>query len=529
MPIVSVIVPTCDRPVLLRRALESILSQDAFIDEIIIVDDGEKTDAKAIAESFGGNVIYLKNEVKLGGAASRNRGIKVAQGDYIAFLDDDDIWLPGKLRQQIEAFSAASPRVGFVYTAVRNRFDDYEDVTYVPAGETDLSIISLTRFKGFLTSTLLVRRQALTEVGNFDGSLPSHQEAELILRLAQKFLGYGLNEPLVEMDVTTSHEHIGSKIERRIAGRELVLKKHEALLSRYPNILARHYFWLGLLYRDAGRLEEAVSVFRLALAKSFNLLTFFHYVKSVVNSRIRGLKKRVVRILNHQHVGTLIRGMYFRRYISKVVSRGKIKKALDAGCGRGQYAAYLARLCPEVQVTGLDIFDAPEWELYHEPNLRFGVMDLEQAVPEESYDLVVTIDTLEHIRDNNRVLSFFYDTLNPGGYLYLAVPCDAQTIQFFPERFFKKFRDWEIDEHIGYQWTISELVHELKTRGFKIELARYTFTSWGIIAWEIEFILRESAWGGRFNLILMPLYRLLGLLDIYLPLGRGNNLVIAKK
>ena len=133
MPIVSVIVPTCDRPVLLRRALESILSQDAFIDEIIIVDDGEKTDAKAIAESFGGNVIYLKNEVKLGGAASRNRGIKVAQGDYIAFLDDDDIWLPGKMRQQIEAFSRL--RLGrFVYTAVRNRFDDYEDVTYVPAG-----------------------------------------------------------------------------------------------------------------------------------------------------------------------------------------------------------------------------------------------------------------------------------------------------------------------------------------------------------------------------------------------------------
>ena len=221
---VSIIIPTSDRQDLLLRAISSIFVQDFSDFEVIVVDDGAVSSMDKVKEIYGDKVFYLKNDKKLGAAATRNRGISEANGVYFAFLDDDDQWLPSKLRLQVEALDKSPSDVGFSYTAVKNCFNKKIEITNVPDGVNDLSIISLTRFKGFLTSTLLVRKSLFEELGVFDEGLPSHQEAELILRFSQTYKGFGINMPLVIMDATTNHEHIGSKLSRRIEGREKLLK-----------------------------------------------------------------------------------------------------------------------------------------------------------------------------------------------------------------------------------------------------------------------------------------------------------------
>lgn len=278
MPKVSVVIPTCNRPELLTRAVRSVLAQTYQDIEIIVVDDGVKECAEGVVTTFGDpRIRYLKNETSLGGGGARNRGIVEAQGEYVAFLDDDDEWLPEKLRIQIDALEQAPQDVGFCFSAVVNVFSDHEETTHVENGVFDFSQIALRRFKGFLTSTLILSKAVLDEVGGFDESLPSHQEPELIIRVTRKYRGIGIDQPLVRMNMTP-HEHIGGDMSRRIKGKELLLQKHEVLYGEYPAILARHYFQLGLWYRDEGKLVQAREYFSKAFTLSRNPRYLMHWL-----------------------------------------------------------------------------------------------------------------------------------------------------------------------------------------------------------------------------------------------------------
>lgn len=99
--LVSVIIPTHNRVVSLKRAIESVLNQTRKPDEVIIVDDLNDATTKELCEQFSAdNVIYISNIEGRGASASRNLGALKAKSEFVAFLDDDDIWLPEKLEQQ---------------------------------------------------------------------------------------------------------------------------------------------------------------------------------------------------------------------------------------------------------------------------------------------------------------------------------------------------------------------------------------------------------------------------------------------
>ncbi|MDO8183825.1 MAG: glycosyltransferase family A protein [bacterium] len=256
---VSVIIPTCNRPELLARAVASVKAQTFQDLELIIEDDGQ---------------------TKRGGAATRNLGASQASGEYLAFLDDDDEWLPDKLLKQVTALKAASTDTTFCFTAVTNVYDDHEERTQVPAGVGDYLPLALKKFNGFLTSTLLIRKSSFEAVGGFDESFPSHQEPDLIIRLSQQFKGLGVNEPLVKMSLSRGHEHIGSKLERRIAGREKILTKHQDLFNRYPKVLAKHLFNLGLWYRNLRETKKARINFYRAWQNHHHPRYLVHYGRS---------------------------------------------------------------------------------------------------------------------------------------------------------------------------------------------------------------------------------------------------------
>ncbi len=281
MPTVSVIIPTYNRPDLVKKAIQSVLNQTYHDFEIIVVDDGIKKRAEEAVKSFSNQQIrYIKHPQNRGGAAARNTGIRASGGRFIAFLDDDDEWLPEKLEIQMKEFANTPAEVGFCFTAVTQKRDEGNFSSQVPSGIIDYYERSLQTFKGILTSSLIVKKKAFDNVGLFDENFPSHQEAELMIRLSREYKGLGINKPLVVMTVFSKHQSVGKNLDNRIAGREQILEKHFAKFRKRPQILAKHYFQLALFYRDNGQYKNARRVFKQAWQTKFSSRYFLHYLLS---------------------------------------------------------------------------------------------------------------------------------------------------------------------------------------------------------------------------------------------------------
>ena len=103
--LVSVIIPTYNRSSFLKEAIQSVLNQSYNNFEIIVIDDGSEDETEKVIQSFNDSRIkYLKREHTGSPAFIRNQGMKIAKGEYIAFLDSDDLWFPHKLKMQINSF-----------------------------------------------------------------------------------------------------------------------------------------------------------------------------------------------------------------------------------------------------------------------------------------------------------------------------------------------------------------------------------------------------------------------------------------
>src|SRR5688572_2235335 len=117
MPNVSVIIPTHNRAESVFNAVTSVIKQTLEDIEIIVVDDASNDNtAEALARLRDKRIRFIRHEMNKGGAAARNTGILNCKSDYIAFLDDDDEWLPEKLAKQMAVLLASPPEVGCVYT-----------------------------------------------------------------------------------------------------------------------------------------------------------------------------------------------------------------------------------------------------------------------------------------------------------------------------------------------------------------------------------------------------------------------------
>ena len=114
-PILSVVIPTRNRAYLVGEAIESALNQRPGQVEVIVVDDGSTDDtAKVVTEKFGSQVRLLRTPDRSGAGAARNAGLRVASGELVAFLDDDDLWLPGKLDAELNALERFPDADGIV-------------------------------------------------------------------------------------------------------------------------------------------------------------------------------------------------------------------------------------------------------------------------------------------------------------------------------------------------------------------------------------------------------------------------------
>ena len=183
-PLISVVIPTYNRPELLKKAIQSVINQTYKNFEIIIVDDSSIKNNEKIIKNFNKkNIIYIKNKTRKGGGHSRNIGIKKAKGEYIAFLDDDDEWIPEKLEKQLKAYN--TPKLGIVVCYSLDKRYDRVRISKPPENVDHKYL--LKSFNLSSTSTYMIKKDVLEKVGYFDTKLPSAQEYDLALRITKDY------------------------------------------------------------------------------------------------------------------------------------------------------------------------------------------------------------------------------------------------------------------------------------------------------------------------------------------------------
>lgn len=192
LPTVSVIIPTRDRPGLLLAAVQSVLEQRLPPAELLVVDDGASGAARRALHTLtvpAALPLRLLPGPGSGPAAARNVGLSAAAGDLIAFLDDDDLWLPDRLASQVEWF-ARLPRLGLLggnYVIGEQGLAPRLAPAKRPSRPRPVSRRALLRANRLATSTVLARRACFDECGRFDEGLPLAQDWDMWLRIAARW------------------------------------------------------------------------------------------------------------------------------------------------------------------------------------------------------------------------------------------------------------------------------------------------------------------------------------------------------
>lgn len=272
-PLISVIIPTRNRPDELERALDSVEAQGLGNRlEVIVVDDGSQPPAQPSSRAGLPRVKVLRNEEPAGAAAARNRGVEEAAAPLIAFLDDDDEWLPGKLEMQIEAFD--DPGVDFCYTGFElYREEGRKREAFLPPEDPTTLADDLLTHDVVCLPTLVVRRVLYDEVGGMDERFLAVNDHDLCLRLAHAGSGVPILEILVRARSDMDRQSIRADLESHTAGRRLFLQKHAGLLASKKGAAARNHLQIGQRFASAGRRREARREFVTALRSGGRGLT----------------------------------------------------------------------------------------------------------------------------------------------------------------------------------------------------------------------------------------------------------------
>ncbi|TDX42928.1 glycosyl transferase family 2 [Halanaerobium congolense] len=257
-PLVSVVIPTYKRPDMLGRAIDSVLNQTYDNIEIVVVDDNdEDSEYRKETEEFmdkyadNDNLVYLKHTENKGGSAARNTGIKTSEGEYIAFLDDDDIWVNTKLKKQIEVFKNNN-NLGLVYC----RMYSFKNNTGEVYHKKKIKLVNGSIYTDMLemnyigTPTALVKKICFQKVGLFDIELLSRQDHDMFLRISKNYDIDYVDEFLVKF---SSHDNkISRNINSKEKGWKIFLSKWENELNEFPKekkkLYDNYYFEMAKLY-----------------------------------------------------------------------------------------------------------------------------------------------------------------------------------------------------------------------------------------------------------------------------------------
>ena len=207
--LVSVVMPAYNCAASIGDSIESVLCQDVPL-ELIVVNDRSPDDLDAAMEKYlhDDRVVYVTNEKNMGAAQSRNRAMEMARGKYIAFLDSDDIWLPGKLRKQLDILEQTGCVLCCTARALMTP-EGVDDGRVIPVTEV-ITYKDLLRHNSIGCSSVVIRTEAAREfpMGHED----SHEDYIMWLQVLRKYGdARGINEPLLRYRLSNTGKS-GSKL-----------------------------------------------------------------------------------------------------------------------------------------------------------------------------------------------------------------------------------------------------------------------------------------------------------------------------
>lgn len=286
---VSVIIPTYHRAECICRAVDSVLAQTLKDIEIIVVDDnGIETDfGKDTAEKmsrYAGieNVIYLRHDVNKNGAAARNTGIRRATGQYISFLDDDDVYTPKRLELMAKCLDEKPDDYGACYSAYIKHMANGKTQYSRNKVEGDVYIRALMRsFTIGSGSNLFYSKNAVDEIGLFDESFIRNQDLEYNLRILEKFKVAYVDEPLMEVffDYRTVSFNYQQSLEREMNFRRTFKPRLDKLspIDR-RNVVAKYDIdWTRYLVSN-GHYWEALKLIKKSKIPFKTWVSFLFYL-----------------------------------------------------------------------------------------------------------------------------------------------------------------------------------------------------------------------------------------------------------
>lgn len=287
--LVSVIIPTYKRADKLLRAINSVCQQSYKNLQILVVNDNEKNDefSKELYSLMGTiedqRVLLIEQEKHINGAAARNVGIKSATGEFIAFLDDDDVWAPAKIERQLNALSKLGKEYGGVSTLFYSFLDKDVILESIPYKDGYIWEDILYRRCDVTTCSVLLRHSALDDAGYFDESLSRHQEIQLLSFFCKKYKIFLLREHLLYVDAWGENN---PKPERIIKIKQDFFNAVKPLTSDMPKshirtMYALHKFEVAYVYYSAHLYMDSL---KYLLPLLFNLRAMYLAVERVIIS-----------------------------------------------------------------------------------------------------------------------------------------------------------------------------------------------------------------------------------------------------
>jgi glycosyltransferase involved in cell wall biosynthesis len=307
--LVDVILPAYNGSRVIRKALDSALAQDVPL-QVIVVDDGSSDDTAEIARSYGPRVTVI-TQANRGVSGARNTGLAASSAPYVALLDQDDSWQPGKLARQLKLLQDHAA-VGLVFTDMLLLESDgsivedgfllttpaYAALAREPLGSgaflmpPDLAQ-AVVRFNFISPSTVLLKREAIADVDGFDEAFRLCDDAECWMRLLHRWRGIAIEEQLVKALVWEGNASL--KFEKLILERIAIGAKVEA----HPELFAEgtadylrkerpvSYYRLGIVALNAGDTRTARAHFWTSLHQSVRLTTAFALGATLLPAALR--------------------------------------------------------------------------------------------------------------------------------------------------------------------------------------------------------------------------------------------------
>lgn len=275
---ISVIIPTHNRNELLKRSIDSVISQTYPVHEIIIVDDAKNKETEKLVRSYREKYTllkYLYNYDGRGASSSRNYGVERSVGDYVAFLDDDDIWLSEKLEKQIYQIKIQNLDAVFSKILIMYENTNISYATNATMPKNPMIDICMENFIGGTISSV-IKRDIFNKIGGFDINFPAREEYDLWIRL----IASGANISIVEEPLSVAFRSLGhrNRVSASVLSYEIAMEmlniKHRKLindtlsLSQKKIRTSRQYNFLA---------AQGVSI-------GLRISPFYYYMKSFMHN-----------------------------------------------------------------------------------------------------------------------------------------------------------------------------------------------------------------------------------------------------